>query len=254
MPPPSRTRWMRPWPRFGPRRQLPRHLLRVRSGRPPVLLQPASRGDRAAWMALPWPLIGLGLLAVLVLWGLTRGDADEMPDSGSVGAASTAPDARAAPAAPAESERQAGATAARTPARQGSEAEGAIMAAVADANRAWVEGDLERHIGHYGRRVDYYNSKRLARSGVLRDRRRDLKRYPEREITIARQVVQFPEPRRARVLADKSWRFGGGERERSGKGLQEYVLEQRDDGRWVIVGEQLLEEFRTERRTETPED
>ncbi|MDQ3520991.1 MAG: hypothetical protein M3434_01435, partial [Gemmatimonadota bacterium] len=83
---------------------------------------------------------------------------------------------------------------------------------------------------------------------------RDLNRYPEREITIERQLVQFPEQGRARVLADKSWRFGGGERERSGKGLQEYVLQQRDDGRWVVVSEQLLEEFRTERRTENPED
>ena len=206
-------------------------------------------------MAIPWPMIGVGLLALLVLWGLTRGRGDDsLPEPGAVVASNVAPPLPPNSGPAAQPEPLPGAVTARTPAREGGEAEAAVMAAVADVNRAWVEGDLSRHIAHYGRRVDYYNSKRLARSGVLRDRRRDLNRYPEREITIQRQVVGFPEPGRARVLADKSWRFGGGERERSGKGLQEYILQQRDDGRWVIVSEKLLEEFRTERMTDTPED
>ncbi|CAN5868203.1 hypothetical protein BH23GEM5_BH23GEM5_11180 [soil metagenome] len=220
----------------------------------PIGASAAVDRRRPVWAALPWPLIGVGLLVLLVLWGLTGRGGDHPPEPGAVMASNTTPPPPAVSEVGTEPEPQAGAVTARTPARDGSEAQAAVMAAVADLNRAWVEGDLERHIAHYGRRVDYYNSKRLARSGVLRDRRRDLNRYPEREITIERQLVQFPEQGRARVLADKSWRFGGGERERSGKGLQEYVLQQRDDGRWVVVSEQLLEEFRTERRTDNPED
>ena len=193
----------------------------------------------------PVPLAIVAVLALFAFWTASRGmGSDPAGELEGLPAA----EASAVPAGEEEPESAPGAVIARTPARDGAEARAAVMEAVADANRAWVEGDLERHIGHYARRVDYYNSKRLPRSGVLRDRRRDLNRYPEREIRIDRQEVEFPEPGRARVLADKSWRFGGGERERVGKGLQEYVLEH-DDGRWRIVSEQLLEEFRSERRT-----
>lgn len=219
---------------------------------PPASAPAVERRRPARRTPLSWPLLGLGLLALLVLWGITRAGRVDSPESGSQAIAATDPSPGAAESAE-DSKAAAGALVARTPAREGGEAETAVRETVADVNRSWVEGDLDRHISHYGRRVDYYNSRRLPRSGVLRDRRRDLSRYPEREITIDRQVVQFPEPGRARVLADKSWRFGGGERERRGKGLQEYVLEL-SDGRWRIVSEQLLEEYRTERRTGNPDD
>ena len=195
------------------------------------------------------PALVAGLFVLLVIWALARrGNGETNGPDPAVAAVPTAPE----PTASQPEKAAPGALEARTPPREGTDAAADVMRTVADANRAWVDGDLREHISHYASWVDYYNSKRLPRSGVLRDRRRDLNRYPEREIVIERQQVEFPEPGRARVLADKRWRFGGGERERRGQGLQEYVLKQ-DDGRWYIVSEQLLEEVRSERRVSEDE-
>jgi hypothetical protein len=109
-------------------------------------------------------------------------------------------------------------------------------------NQAWVEGDVREHVKYYGSRVDYYNSRRLPRSGVYRDRRRDAQRYDSRTITPHSINVQFLEPDRARVLMDKEWIFGGdGGATRRGRGMQEYILKRdEDDGKWYVVSEQLL--------------
>ncbi|HEX8395618.1 MAG TPA: serine/threonine-protein kinase [Longimicrobium sp.] len=115
-----------------------------------------------------------------------------------------------------------------------------IEGAVRDLNQAWVEGELDRHIGHYASRVDYYNSRRLPRAGVARDRRRDLRRYDRRQINVRGMQVQFLEPDRARVLVDKEWIFGGDAGVRQGRGTQEYVMKRDDDGKWYVVSEQLL--------------
>ena len=117
-----------------------------------------------------------------------------------------------------------------------------ITAAVHDLNKAWVEGDISRHVGHYASRVDYYNSRRLPRSGVRRDRTRDLRRYEEfRQIDVGDVRVEFLAPDRARALAQKSWVFRGDGRTRQGQGTQEYVFKRdEDDGRWYVVSEQLL--------------
>jgi hypothetical protein len=116
-----------------------------------------------------------------------------------------------------------------------------LTEAVHDLNRAWVDGEISRHVGHYASRVDYYNSRRLPRSGVRRDRTRDLNRYDDRRIGIHEVRVELLEEDRARVLVDKEWYFAGGGRTRQGRGLQEYVF-RRDagDGRWYVVSEQLL--------------
>jgi serine/threonine protein kinase len=121
-------------------------------------------------------------------------------------------------------------------------AETEIRAAVHDLNRAWVDGDIGRHVGHYASRVDYYNSRRLPRSGVRRDRTRDLRRYEEfRQIDVGDVRVEFLAPDRARALAQKSWVFRGDGRTRQGQGTQEYVFKRdEDDGRWYVVSEQLL--------------
>ena len=116
-----------------------------------------------------------------------------------------------------------------------------ITAAVRDLNAAWVDGDISRHMAHYGSRVNYYNSERLPRAGVRRDRARDLRRYEQRRIAIHAVDVQFVEPDRARVLVDKEWVFGGDGRTRQGRGMQEYVFKRdEDDGKWYVVSEQLL--------------
>lgn len=116
-----------------------------------------------------------------------------------------------------------------------------IEAGVRDLNQAWVDGELQRHVSHYGSRVDYYNSRRLPRASVLRDRRRDLRKYEQRQITLRGIQVQFVEPDRARVLVDKEWVFGGDSGVRQGRGTQEYVMKRdEDDGKWYVVSEQLL--------------
>jgi hypothetical protein len=127
-----------------------------------------------------------------------------------------------------------------------------LRAAVVDLNQAWVEGDLRRHVRHYASRVNYYNTRRLARSGIRRDRQRDLRRYPERSIEIHDVRFERVDPERVRALTDKSWRLYGPERGgREGRGLQEYIFKQDDDdGKWYVVSEQLLEQ--TERRTPPP--
>ena len=122
------------------------------------------------------------------------------------------------------------------------QAQAEIEAAVHDLNRAWVDGDISRHIGHYGSRVNYYNSRRLTRAGVRRDRTRDLRRYDDRRIAIHGIQVQWLAPDRARVLVDKEWIFGEeGTVRRRGRGMQEYVFSRdEDDGEWYVTSEQLL--------------
>jgi ketosteroid isomerase-like protein len=121
------------------------------------------------------------------------------------------------------------------------QAQAEIEAAVHDLNKAWVEGDMSRHISHYASRVDYYNSNNLVRAGVRRDRTRDLRRYEDRRIALHAMEVQWLAPDRARVLVDKEWIFGGDGRTRQGRGTQEYVFARdEDDGKWYVVSEQLL--------------
>lgn len=130
---------------------------------------------------------------------------------------------------------------AATPAAVMAQAEAEITAAVHDLNKAWVEGDISRHMAHYGSRVDYYNSNNLPRAGVRRDRSRDMRRYDDRQIGLRTIKVEWQAPDRARVLADKEWVFGGDGRTRQGRGMQEYIFKRdEDDGKWYVVSEQLL--------------
>ncbi|HEU0299337.1 MAG TPA: serine/threonine-protein kinase, partial [Longimicrobium sp.] len=165
-------------------------------------------------------------------------------------AASAASSAAPAPATPPPPSSPTGTTPAATPPEDPpvarsegrAEAEAAITAAVHDLNRAWVEGDISRHVGHYASRVDYYNSRRLPRAGVRRDRTRDMRRYDDRRIGIHGVQVQWTEADRARVLVDKEWIFGAdGTVRRRGRGVQEYIFKRdEDDGEWYVVSEQLL--------------
>ncbi|HEU0015816.1 MAG TPA: serine/threonine-protein kinase [Longimicrobium sp.] len=126
-----------------------------------------------------------------------------------------------------------------------------IEVAVRELNRAWTAGEMDEHVAHYASRVDYYNSERLPRAGVRRDRTRDLRRYDDRRIGIHSIQVEFLEPDRARALVDKQWYFGGDGRVRQGRGMQEYVFKRdEDDGRWYVVSEQLL--TTTEARSTLP--
>jgi serine/threonine protein kinase len=214
----------------------------------PVAPPPSPRPVPPSRRSLPrapvlW-VVPLLLLLALAVWAARRGGAEPA-------ATAALPDSAALAAADDEFLRlqgEAGAaadTGPETPAPGSSgaraEAEGEIVAAVHDLNRAWVEGEIRRHVAHYASRVDYYNSRRLPRSGVRRDRTRDLNRYDDRRIGIHDVEVEWLEDDRARVLVDKEWFFGGDGRTRQGRGVQEYVFK-RDggDGRWYVVSEQLL--------------
>ncbi|MBW3571550.1 MAG: serine/threonine protein kinase [Gemmatimonadetes bacterium] len=245
----------------------------------PVISPPAAEAPRtAAAPALPpsarrpvlprtpvvW-IVPLLLLLAVAVWAARRGGGDPEPtaaapvelDTGSIAAldeefvrlqgvvaqsaaqSAPAPAAESAPASGARTGEAAGAT---DPASVLAQAESEITAAVHDLNQAWVEGDMRRHVGHYGSRVDYYNSRNLPRSGVRRDRTRDLRRYDDRRIGIHDVQVQWQAPDRARVLVDKEWIFGGDDApSRRGRGMQEYVFKRdEDDGKWYVVSEQLL--------------
>jgi len=216
---------------------------------------PARPIPRALW------LIPVFLLAGLLLWALTRGGDDDGEPVADAGAA--APDSTQVSAYDEEfvglqgqaSERlekeaeENGDTAASIPtpaADAGDESEprtseraedaAAVQAAVLDANDAWVQGDLDRHMSHYGRRVDYYAEENASRSFVRNDRRENMRRYDKREMTIRRQAIEFRPDGRARSLVDKTWVFeGSGERWRGSMRL-ELILEKQDD-KWLIVSE-----------------
>lgn len=122
------------------------------------------------------------------------------------------------------------------------EAEREIRNAIHDLNQAWVDGEISRHVSHYASRVHYYNSRRLPRAGVRRDRLRDLRRYSEtRQIGIHDIRIEFTAPDQARALVDKEWLFASEDRTRRGRGMQEYLFKRdSDDGRWYVISEQLL--------------
>jgi serine/threonine protein kinase len=241
----------------------------------PVTPPPSTR--RSAFPRTPvlW-IVPLLLLLAVAVWAARRGGNDEpVPvaaapaelDSGNVAALDEefvrlqGVAARAAGQQPAASDPQPATTPSTTPgasvpaqvppatmpaapanpANVLAQAEAEITAAVHDLNKAWVEGDIGRHVGHYGSRVDYYNSNNLPRAGVRRDRTRDMRRYDDRRIAIHSIRTEWQAPDRARVLVDKEWIFGGDGRTRQGRGMQEYVFKRdEDDGKWYVVSEQLL--------------
>lgn len=243
----------------------------------PVTPPPSTRRPAFARTPVMW-IVPLLLLLAVAVWAARRGGNDDDPAPVAAAAADTAAldtgrvaaldeefvrlqgvAARAAQAAPAtqpSGEQPATPdvtasvpvqpaptppTAPSNPANVLAQAEAEITAAVHDLNKAWVDGDISRHIAHYGSRVDYYNSNNLPRAGVRRDRTRDLRRYDDRRIAIHSIRTEWQAPDRARVLVDKEWIFGGDGRTRRGRGMQEYVFKRdEDDGKWYVVSEQLL--------------
>ncbi|CAN5841905.1 hypothetical protein BH23GEM8_BH23GEM8_21410 [soil metagenome] len=131
-------------------------------------------------------------------------------------------------------------------AEEGDEAAEAVGRVIADAQASFVRGELDRHLSHYADRVNFHNQNGVPRSRVERERRADFLRYPDREIVLERQAIEFPEPRRARALVDRSWEFSGPGETWSGTGRQELILEL-TDGRWRIVSERDLEIFSSTR-------
>jgi len=212
---------------------------------PPRPVDAAPKGVRRNPLLLAIPLL---LLTVLGLWAVNRGgdaetaDVPAATDSSAVAgldetfaglqgeAAQTAPAPLSTPATPG------------APVKTQEQIAAEVEQVVRDLNDAWVQGDISRHVNYYASRVDYYNSKRLPRSGVRRDRTRDLTRYSEdRRIILHTVAVTFPDPSRARVLVDKEWTFRSKETTRQGRGTQEYLLKRdEDDGKWYVTSEQLL--------------
>jgi len=207
-------------------------------GVPVALPGAASRPALSLEELRRWKVpLAIAAVLLLVLLGRAafRGPSGEA-DPGSVAAASTLePGARSGEGGGSDDDR--------VP----EEVREKIGSAVAGINRTWVEGELREHLSYYASRVDYYNSRRLSRAGIRRDRLRDIRRYPRREVSVHDVRYERLEPDRVRVLARKSWRHDHPERGgRSGTGVQEYVFKRdEDDGKWYVVSEQFLE--RTER-------
>ena len=129
--------------------------------------------------------------------------------------------------------------------REGPQAAAAVQRVLMDLHQAWVAGDLERHLAHYAERVRFYG-RRVRPATIRRLRAETITRYPEREVTLLRQAVEFPEPGEARALVDKRWRLGGAEARWTGEALQEYRL-RLEPGGWKIVGERDVEVRASER-------
>ncbi|MGH7457655.1 MAG: serine/threonine-protein kinase [Longimicrobiaceae bacterium] len=129
---------------------------------------------------------------------------------------------------------------------QGPDAAQDVQRVIADLNRAWLDGDLGRHLSHYASRVDFYNQPGYTREELRADRVSARESYDQVEMELGRRAVTFPRPGRARALVDKTWDFKGPEEEWSGEATTEYLLELRG-GRWLVVGEDDETVVRSER-------
>ena len=200
---------------------------------------------------------GVVLLLALGVWGLTRGGGDEPADGPAAATAPGAPDdldrefeqleTRASREQmkglpPAKAEGSEGKEPENLEELQGSAAE--VQRAIVELNDSWVKADMDRHMGFYADRVDFYACADCPKSRIRQERERDLRQYDQRRnIVVNRQAVTFPgeNPDRALVLVDKEWEFVGGNRRRTGSGRQEMVLE-RQGGGWKVVSEKMREE------------
>ncbi len=230
-------------PRTGLRDDAPVHPVRPS---PLARTQPAARSTPFAWMPGQLARYAAGVaLVILGLWGLgvIGGGGDDAP----VAAAPEALDVGAVEAEFLDLFQRAHRNLLDASApEQGDEAAAAVGRVIADAQEAFIQGDLERHISHYANRVAYHNQNNVARSRIERDRRADLERYTDREIVLDRQAIEFPQPRRARALLDRSWTFRGPAETWTGNGRQELLL-RLEDGRWRIVSERDLEIYSSTR-------
>jgi predicted Ser/Thr protein kinase len=128
----------------------------------------------------------------------------------------------------------------------GQAAADAVSRVIADAQEAFVLGELDRHLSHYASRVDFYTAGRVPRSRVERERRADIERFPNREMSLNRQAIEMTGPGEARALVDRSWHFTGPVERWTGSGRQELRLERSND-RWRIVSEKDVEVYRSAR-------
>jgi predicted Ser/Thr protein kinase len=124
--------------------------------------------------------------------------------------------------------------------REGAEAAEAVRQVVLDLYHSLVLGDLDRHVAHYGRRVDFHGRRNTRPSTIRREREQMIERFPDREITIERHAIEFPEPGQARALVDQRWRFAADRMQWEGEARHELRLAVRD-GRWVVVAERDVE-------------
>ena len=109
-----------------------------------------------------------------------------------------------------------------------------------DLHSAWSAGDLDRMMGHYAGRVDYYGVPNATRSFVRGRVRDTVRRYDSRVITIKRQATLMEGPAVARVLVDKEWNFTGRGERWFGSMRQELTM-RLEDGEWKIVAERAAQ-------------
>lgn len=212
---------------------------------------PVGRSSRAPLVRRAAIIGGSLILAAAAVWALTAtgGDAPGLPDT----TTEISTDAGALDLAALDEEFQELQLEAYRNLREsaapmeGSEAAATVMRVIADANQSWVREELDRHISYYADRVDFYNDGNARRSEIRETRQEALETYSDRQITIERQAVEFPEPGRARALVDKSWEFSGRDGSWEGSVRQELILEL-IDGQWLITAENDLEVYESNRQ------
>ncbi len=214
---------------------------------PAAVPQPAERRSRAPLMRRVALVGGTLMLVAAAVWALTAtggdapaGDAGAPSESGEMDIAVLDEEFQDLQLDAYRNLRENAAPA------EGAEAAAAVVRVILDVNQSFVRGELDRHISYYADRVDFYNDGNARRSEIRETREEALEKYTDREITIERRAIEFPEPGVARALVDKSWEFAGSEERWQGSVRQELMLELIDD-QWLITSENDLDVYKSER-------
>jgi hypothetical protein len=115
-----------------------------------------------------------------------------------------------------------------------------------DLNRAWLDGDIDRHASHYAPRVSFYDTPAFTRARIAEERGAARDRYDDVEMEVEGVSVTFPAPGEARVRLEKRWDFSGPEERWHGAAEQEMSLQLRE-GIWLVTVERDVDVHRSER-------
>jgi predicted Ser/Thr protein kinase len=129
---------------------------------------------------------------------------------------------------------------------EGADAAALVRGVIDDLNRAWLDGDIDRHASHYAPRVSFYDTPAFTRARIAEERGAARDRYDDVEMEVEGVSVTFPAPGEARVRLEKRWDFSGPEERWHGAAEQEMSLQLRE-GIWLVTVERDVDVHRSER-------
>ncbi len=103
--------------------------------------------------------------------------------------------------------------------------------------------DLEAHLSQYADTVDYYQGGRVGIAKVRADKQKAYAAYNSIDINISNvKITPDASGERATALFDKEWTFEGQDRYSAGK-VQQQLMLNKINGRWLITGEKDLKVY-----------